>query len=75
MSVYLTLHEWSILMYLIFLLMATIWGLFYGLGDKTASTQIGGLLLNVFMYVFLIWFIGKAYFYFRKTGGIKGDRS
>ena len=26
------------------------------------------------MYCINIYYIGKAYFYFRKTGGIKGDR-
>ena len=29
----------------------------------------------MFMYCFNIFYIGKAYFNFRKTGGIKGDRS
>ena len=31
-----------------------------------------GLLANVCFYVFVIYYVGRAYFYFRKTGGIKG---
>ena len=27
------------------------------------------------MYVLNIYYIGRAYFHFRKTGGIKGDRT
>ena len=46
-SVYLTLNQCSIILYIFFLLSGASCGLFYGLGKKTQSYQITGLLANV----------------------------
>ena len=71
-SVLLTLNECSIILYMFFLLSASFVGLFYGMEKKTANFQIMGLLSNVAVYLCIVYFIGRAYFYFRKNGGIKG---
>ena len=71
-SVFLTLNECSILIYLCFLSSATIIGLFYGMSTMTANFQVIGLLSNVAVYLLIIYFVSRSYFYFRKNGGIKG---
>ena len=71
-SVYLTLNEWKVGLYFFFLMTSTFSGLFYGLEQKKDGMQKMGLIVNCCFYILNIWFIGKAYWDFRKTGGIKG---
>ena len=71
-SVYLTLNEWKVCLYFFFLMSSTFTGLVYGLEQKKDGMQKMGLIVNCCFYILNIWFIGKAYWDFRKTGGIKG---
>ena len=71
-SCFLTMNELSILLYFLFLLMSTIYGLQYSLSRQTQSYEVLGLILNLSLYCFNIYFIGKAYIQFRRYGGIKG---
>ena len=71
-SVYLTLNEWKVGMYFLFLFASTFSGLFYGLEQKKESIQKMGLIINCSFYCLNIYFIGQAYYSFRKSGGIKG---
>ena len=38
------------------------------------STQRMGLIVNMVFYVWMLWYLCRAYFQFRKSGGIKGFR-
>ena len=71
-SVYLTLNEWKVLLYFLFLAAATLSGLIYGIEQKKDGVQKMGLIVNCCFYCANIYFIGTAYWSFRKTGGIKG---
>ena len=71
-SVYLTINECSIIMYLFFLLMGIFGGLSRFVSGELQSFQIIGAICNVSMCGIMLWFTASAYKNFRKTGGIKG---
>ena len=71
-SVFLTLNEWKVALYLFFLGVSTFSGLFYGLEQKKDGMQKMGLIVNCSFYCLNIYFTAQAYWSFRKTGGIKG---
>ena len=71
-SVFLTLNEWKVALYIFFLFVSTVSGLFYGLWEKKDSVQVMGLIVNCCFYIANIYFTALAYWSFRKTGGIKG---
>ena len=71
-SVFLTLNEWKVALYLFFLGASTFSGLFYGLEQKKDGMQKMGLIVNCSFYCLNIYFTAQAYWSFRKTGGIKG---
>ena len=74
-SVYLTLREWSIILYCIFKIVAA-FGLCFGQGDtyggQYANTQIFGIIINAGFHVLSAYYVGRAYYFFRKNGGIHG---
>ena len=76
-SVYLTLREWTVILYIIFKALAA-FGLMFdndsgsSYSGQMASTQIFGLFLNAGFHILSIYYVGRAYFYFRKNGGIHG---
>ena len=37
-----------------------------------ASTQVFGLMLNAGFHIISAYYVGRAYYYFRKNGGIHG---
>mmetsp|Transcript_35844 Transcript_35844/g.54955 ORF Transcript_35844/g.54955 Transcript_35844/m.54955 type:complete len:189 (+) Transcript_35844:28-594(+) len=71
-SAYLTLREWTVLFYFFLLATTTIYMITDGVQSKKESVQVIGILVNALFYVLAIYFIGTAYLYFRKNGGIKG---
>ena len=79
-SVYLTLREWSIIMYiilLVFLSFTTVMDRFqnsqyYKLNDNQLAPL--GFFLQVGMQGMAAYFISRSYYFFRKTGGIHGLR-
>ena len=38
------------------------------------ATQRMGLIVMMVVYVWMMWYLCRAYFFFRKSGGIKGFR-
>ena len=73
-SCYLTMNECSVIVYIFFLMASCFTGLIYGMAGKQ-SFQTMGLLANVATDGALVFFVAKSYYYFKKNGGIKGDRS
>ena len=71
-SCYLTLREWTCVLYIL----VTTWSGFYlayvGAGVLAESTQILGLYLGIGVDFITVFYCGRAYYYFRKTGGIHG---
>lgn len=76
-SCYLTLREWLVILYVFFLIMTSV-GQVLDLtnnnerSNDTTSVQVMGLLIQVGAQVAAVGNVGKAYFFFRKTGGIWG---
>ena len=56
--------------------MIATWSAFYlayvGAGVLAESTQILGLYLGIIVDLITVYYCGRAYYFFRKTGGIKG---
>ena len=76
-SVWLTLREWVTIMYLFFKCMAAFMLLFNSNSGSSysgtmASTQIFGLILNACFHILSVYYVGRAYYQFRKNGGIHG---
>jgi hypothetical protein len=71
-SCYLTLREWTIVLYLIITTMSAFYLAYAGAGTLAESTQILGLYLGIGVDLVTVYYCGRAYFYFRKTGGIHG---
>ena len=76
-SVYLTMNELSIILYIVFLIGATINGIYWlkendNLAFPLTNSQIMGFGMNMMTHLVSIYYLGRAYYYFRKTGGIKG---
>ena len=76
-SCYLTLNELSVVLYVFFILLATINGVYWIDKNDTyqyplEDTQILGFMCNMAMHCVNMYQVGKAYYVFRKTGGIKG---
>ena len=74
-SVFLTLRECEVVVHMVLILFAISGGmqdlLYHADMD---STQRMGLIVNMVFYVWMLWYLCRAYFYFRKSGGIKGFR-
>ena len=45
---------------------------YVGAGTLAESTQILGLYLGIIVDFVTVYYCGRAYYYFRRTGGIKG---
>mmetsp|Transcript_13308 Transcript_13308/g.22602 ORF Transcript_13308/g.22602 Transcript_13308/m.22602 type:complete len:187 (-) Transcript_13308:41-601(-) len=78
-SAYLTVREWTVLLYVFFLGLSSFLMVADNFEDKTTRYNENtlmpiGFFLQVGMQVTGVYYIGKAYFYFRKTGGIHGFR-
>ena len=71
-SCYLTLREWSVGLYILFSLATAFYLLYAGAGFDAESTQVVGLLANSGFDVCAAYYTARAYYYFRKTGGIHG---
>ena len=46
---------------------------FTDLAMKEDSTQKIGLIINVSFYGLIFFFLGKAWYAFKQTGGLRGD--
>ena len=74
-SVFLTLRECQVIVYIVMLLGALCEfysNLFYH--EDMDSTQRMGLLAMMMAIAWMTWVAGNAYYWFRKSGGIKGFR-
>lgn len=69
----LTLREKLTFCYFLLLVAATVTELIYDLETRQDSMQKIGLIVNVCFYGVLLFFVGKAWWSFRSTGGLKGD--
>ena len=72
-SAFLTLRQWTIVLHLMFLAIATCGGfrdLIYK-ESQESTQQIATIVLCV-CYVLMIYYLGRAYCVFVKRGGIKG---
>merc|ERR1712195_469821 len=63
---------WTIVLYLIVTTMSAFYLAYAGAGVLAESTQILGLYLGIGVDLVTVYYCGRAYFYFRKTGGIHG---
>lgn len=68
----LTLRLRMIACYFCALAVASVHELFYDLATKESIQQIG-LIVNVCFYGINVFFVGKAFWAFRQTGGLRGD--
>ena len=78
-SMYLTIREWVVMLYLLLKLV-------FGLGliwqdqsnmsylEQTNTIMKFGQIANATFHLLSVFFVGKAYYYFRKNGGIWGTR-
>ena len=70
-SVYLTLNELSIILYLILLVLISISGVYWGYDASTTTRygleifQIMGLMVNITMHIVVTFYVARAYWYFR----------
>ena len=77
-SVYLTVREWVTMLYLagkLFSAFALFFGERTGANYSNAplqSTQLFGEIANATFHLMSVYFVGRAYYYFRKNGGIWG---
>ena len=76
-SVYLTLREWVVMLYMFGKVGAAFHIMFGTSGQNYSnaplqSTQIFGKLANSGFHLMSVYFVGRAYYYFRKNGGIWG---
>eukprot|EP00352_Strombidinopsis_acuminata_P005257 CAMPEP_0176371508 /NCGR_PEP_ID=MMETSP0126-20121128/24747_1 /TAXON_ID=141414 ORGANISM="Strombidinopsis acuminatum, Strain SPMC142" /NCGR_SAMPLE_ID=MMETSP0126 /ASSEMBLY_ACC=CAM_ASM_000229 /LENGTH=133 /DNA_ID=CAMNT_0017730993 /DNA_START=263 /DNA_END=665 /DNA_ORIENTATION=+ len=69
---YLTLRECTVAVYVLLLVGGTIQAFFNVFSPDIGTIQQVGILINIVFYVFAIYFVGKAYYEFRKSGGIHG---
>jgi len=82
MSIYYTLQQCNIILYLLFLCSAITTGILedlFGFGEEAAadtrtSVQIIGILVNVVFYCIIVFFVAQSYYSFYKSGGIKGTK-
>jgi len=77
-SVYLSLREWTIIIYLLLIIFVLYDRVYSKEGTYIAPTEpsysILGHVIIVLGYCLNLWFTFKAYIWFRKYGGIKGFR-
>ena len=71
-SCYLTLREWTIILYLLLAVWSSFYLAYVGAGVLAESTQILGLYVGIGVDLVTVYYCGRAYYFFRKTGGIKG---
>ena len=71
-SCYLTLREWTCILYLLIATWSALYLAYVGAGVLAESTQILGLYLGIIVDLITVYYCGRAYYFFRKTGGIKG---
>ena len=78
-SVYLTVREWVVVLYCIFkcvfafsMLFGDIGSANYRNSQQMQSTQLFGLIFNAGFHILSAYYVGRAYYYFRKNGGIWG---
>ena len=71
-SCYLTLREWTIILYLVITFVSAFYLAYAGAGTLAESTQILGLYIGIMVDLATVYYCGRAYYYFRETGGIKG---
>jgi len=71
-SCYLTLREWTVVMYCIITTFSGFYLAYVGAGVLAESTQILGLYVGIIADWVTVYYCGRAYYYFRKTGGIHG---
>ena len=69
-SLYLTLADGTLIVYIMMLIVAAGWCIFREAGDKTESFQTIGVIFNAGLYSFLVFYVGKSYFSYRSTGGL-----
>ena len=69
----LTMRDSQFYIYICTLVIAGIIELIYDLEKKVDSMQKIGLIMNVVFYGVNVFFVGKALWFYRKTGGIHGD--
>ena len=78
-SCYLTLRERQVWFYMIMLLVQVIYAILTLVGidkddeKKLSSMQFLGKLISVCICVIVGWLVGKAYYDFRKSGGLHGS--
>jgi hypothetical protein len=74
-SVFLTLRECEVVVYLVTILSAISGGFFDLMHHKdNDASQKMGLIVMMASYVWVIYYLCRAYYFFRKSGGIKGSR-
>ena len=73
-SICLTVRERSTVFYLIILSIGVIEGIMSLLFDTLGNLQVLGKMINIVIYVVIVYLVGKNYWMFRKEGGIHGKQ-
>ena len=71
-SIQLTLRERQTVFYLIILALGVIEGIMSLLFDTLGNLQVLGKMINVVIYVVIMYIVVKNYYSFRKQGGLHG---
>ena len=71
-SAYLTMRERGVIFYLIVLVIAFIEGLVTLITEKLGNLQFLGKMINLVVYCLVFYLMSRAYYLFRKSGGIHG---
>jgi hypothetical protein len=72
-SCFLTLREWQIIIYMLFLVFGTIYGILNVFSQPTETLFF--YIVNLVFYGFALYFCWLAYKQFRTSGGIYGGKS
>jgi len=74
-SIMLTLRERQTVLYILILIV----GVFEGFGslffDTLGNIQVLGKMINVVLYIVIVYFVAKNYYKFRQMGGLNGYRA
>ena len=73
-SITLTLRERQTVFYLIILSIGVIEGIMSLLFDTLGNLQVLGKMINVVIYIVIVYLVAKNYYIFRKQGGLHGVR-
>ena len=77
-SVYLTLREWSVILYILFCLFISVSSisnkLYYNQYSNGNENELAplGFFTQIGLQIMAAYYVSRAYYYFRKNGGIHG---